>query len=322
VTRFLVRRLAFALFLVAAVSSAALVLARLAPGDFTDEAFGTQMSPETIARQRARFGLDKSIAAQYRDWLAAAARLDFGYSMQYGRPVRDLIPERAANTAILALTALAAATLIGLPLGVITGTRRGGALPGAIRAASIVLLSMPPLLTSLFLVFVAARTGWLPISGMRSATVAEGGALIDLLRHLVVPAAAIALPLAAMIERLQAQAMSEVIGEPFVLATLARGVPRSRIVWRGALKAALRPVAAVYGLIIGTVLSGSFAVEVITAWPGLGSLMLQALRTRDVYLVAGCAGAGAVFLAAGTLISDIALACVDPRAGETRAEHA
>jgi peptide/nickel transport system permease protein len=181
---------------------------------------------------------------------------------------------------------------------------------------------MPPLLTSLFLVFVAARTGWLPISGMRSASVPADGALFDLLRHLVVPAAAIALPLAAMLERLQAQSMSEVLGEPFVLATMARGVPRSRVVWRGALKAALRPVAGVYGLVIGSLFSGSFAVEVITAWPGLGSLMLQALRTRDIYLVAGCAGAGALFLACGTLVSDVALAAVDPRASERRAEPA
>src|SRR5947209_18033582 len=116
-----------------------------------------------------------------------------------------------------------------------------------------------------------------------------------------------------MLERLQAQAMSDVIGEPFVLATLARGVPRSRVVWRGALKAALRRGAGVYGLIVGTVLSGSFAVEVITAWPGLGSLMLTALRARDVYLVAGCAAAGAVFLAFGTLAADLVLAFVDPR---------
>src|SRR5476649_1916871 len=108
--------------------------------------------------------------------------------MQYGRPVRDLIPERAANTAMLAVTALVLATLIGLPLGVITGSRSGGALPGVIRAASVVLLSMPPLLTSLFLVFVAARTGWLPISGMHSASMPPGGALADLLYHLVVPA--------------------------------------------------------------------------------------------------------------------------------------
>jgi peptide/nickel transport system permease protein len=117
-----------------------------------------------------------------------------------------------------------------------------------------------------------------------------------------------------MLERLQAQAMSQVIGEPFILAAQARGVPRSRVVWRAALKASLRPVASVYGLIIGTLLSGSFAVEVITAWPGLGRLMLDALRTRDVFLVAGCAGAGAVMLAFGTLLSDIVLAVVDPRA--------
>ena len=319
-TRYIARRLAFAAFLVIAVSSASLVLARLAPGDFVTESLGMQASGQSAEQQRARYGLNKSIGEQYRDWLAAAVRLDFGVSMQYGRPVRDLIPERAANTAILAVAALVFGTVVGLPLGIVTGSRRRGVLPATIRAASVVLLSMPPLLTSLFLVFVAARTGWLPISGMRSVLVPPSGALIDLLRHLVVPAAAIGLPLAAMLERLQSQAMSEVIDEPFVLATLARGVPRSRVVWRGALKAALRPVAAIYGLVIGSLLSGSFVVEVITAWPGLGSLMLHALRTRDVYLVAGCAGAGALFLACGTLVSDLALALVDPRARETRAE--
>jgi peptide/nickel transport system permease protein len=320
--RYFVRRLAFAFVLVIGVSSATLMLTRLAPGDFVTDSLGTGVSHQTIAQQRARYGLDKSIGAQYRDWLAGAARFDLGYSMQYGRPVRDLVPERAANTAILAFTALLFATLIGLPLGVITGSRRGGAIAVIIRAASLVLLSMPPLLTSLFLVFVAARTGWLPIAGMRSATVPADGALIDLLRHLAVPAAAIALPLAAMLERLQAQAMSEVLGAPFVLATLARGVPRPRVLWHGALKAALRPVAGVYGLVIGSLLSGSFAVEVITAWPGLGSLMLQALRTRDLYLVAGCAGAGALFLACGTLVSDVALAAVDPRVSEMQTERA
>jgi len=151
---------------------------------------------------------------------------------------------------------------------------------------------------------------------MRSAFVPEGGETGDLLRHLVVPAAAIGLPLAAMLERLQAQAMTEVVGEPFVLAAFARGAARSRVVWRDALKPALKPVASVYGLMVGSLLSGSFAVEVITAWPGLGQLMLEALRARDIYLVAGCAGAGAIFLAFGTLLSDIALAVVDPRARE------
>jgi peptide/nickel transport system permease protein len=315
-TRYLARRLAFAVVLVAAVSSSSFLLARLAPGDFVTETLGTQASREMIERERARYGLDRSIAAHYRDWAVAAVRLDFGTSMLYGRPVRDLIPERAANTALLALAALVFATAVGVPLGILTGARRGGTVSAAIRGASVVLLSMPPLLTSLLLVFIAARTGWLPIAGMRSSTAPAGGAAVDLLQHLVVPALAIGLPLAAALERLQAQSMSEVVGAPFVLAALARGVPRRRVLWRSALKAALRPVAAIYGLMIGTLLSGSFAVEVITAWPGLGSLMLQALRARDIYLVAGCAGAGALFLAIGTMVSDVALAIVDPRASE------
>jgi ABC-type dipeptide/oligopeptide/nickel transport system permease component len=136
-----------------------------------------------------------------------------------------------------------------------------------------------------------------------------------LLSHMIVPVAALALPLVAMFERLQSQAMSEIAGQPFVIATLGRGVPLSRVIWRDALKNALRPVASVYGLVVGTLLSGSFAVEAITAWPGLGQLMLNALRARDVYLVTGCAAAGSIFLAAGTLLSDAALALVDPRTG-------
>jgi peptide/nickel transport system permease protein len=315
--RYTIRRLIFAIFLVVAVSSAALVLARLAPGDYVSGSLGIEAHRETIEQTRERLGLNKSIAQQYRDWLTAALRLDFGKSLQYDRPVRDLIPERAVNTAILAVTAIILATAVGLPLGVIAGSRRGGFLPGAIGAASLVLLSMPPLLTSLFLVFVAARTGWFPIAGMHSAAVNSQNSFFDLLHHLAVPAAAVGLPLAAMLERLQAQATAETVQQTFVVAAAARGIPEPRIVWRDALKASLRPVASVYGLIVGTLLSGSFAVEVITAWPGLGSLMLDALRTRDVFLVAGCAGAGAVFLAAGTLISDLALAAVDPRARES-----
>jgi peptide/nickel transport system permease protein len=303
------RRAAFAVFLVFAVSSASLLLARLAPGDYVTESMGLGAQGKTREDARARLGLDRSIGAQYRDWIVRAAHLDFGRSLQYDRPVIDLIPERAANTAILAVSALAIATLLGLPLGVITGSRKSGAVVGLIRSASLVLLSLPPLLTSLFLVFVAAKTGLLPVGGMTSST---GG---ELLSHMVVPVAALALPLVAMFERLQSQAMSEIAGQPFVIAALGRGVPLSRVIWRGALKNALRPIASVYGLVIGTLLSGSFAVEAITAWPGLGQLMLNALRARDVYLVTGCAAAGSIFLAAGTLLSDAALALVDPRTG-------
>jgi peptide/nickel transport system permease protein len=313
--RYLARRLTFAVFLVFAVSSASLVLARMAPGDYVTESFGVGVRTATAEKARARYGLDKPVTEQYGEWLSKAARLDFGRSLAYDRPVADLVPERAANTALLAATALLLATFVGLPLGTISGSRRRGIIPGVVRGGSLVLLSMPPLLTSLVLVFVAARTGWLPLGGMRSAT-SVSTSLLDVLKHMVVPVLALALPIAATFERIQAQAVSETVGQPFVLAALARGVPRRRVVWRDALKAALVPVASVYGLVIGSLLSGSFAVEMVTAWPGLGRLMLDALRARDVYLVAGCAAAGSLFLALGSLVSDAALALVNPRARE------
>ena len=300
---YLVRRVVFALGLVLTVSSASLLLTRSAPGDYAT-IDGLRGGRERMEAMRQRYGLDRPVLEQYLGWLGGAIRLDFGHSLAYDRPVTDLIPERAANTALLAISALLVATIVGLPLGVVAGSRRGGLLAGSVRMVSVVLLSLPPLLTSLFLVFVAARTGWLPIGGIGTA------------RHLVIPAAALGLPIAALFERLQAQAMQEVIGEPYVLAALARGVPRSRILWRDGLKAALRPVASVYGLVVATLLSGSFAVEMVTSWPGLGRLMLEALQARDVFLVAGCAATGSLFLACGTLLSDVALAFVDPRARE------
>jgi peptide/nickel transport system permease protein len=314
-TVYLARRLAFAIVLVFAVSSAALVLTRLAPGDYADQAFGPSGDRVAVERMRERYGLNRTIGEQYFDWLSRAVRFDFGRSMVYDRPVRELIVDRAANSALLALSALAIATLVGIPLGIVTGSRFG-ALPQIVRAWSVLVLSMPPLLTSLFLVFVAARTGWLPVGGMFSVERGAASSAGDLLRHMVVPVLALALPLSAMFERLQSQAMGETIRQPFILATIARGVPFGRIVWRDALKAAVRPVVSIYGLVVGTLLSGSFAVEIVTSWPGLGQLMLNALRQRDLYLVAGCAAIGSIFLAAGTFLSDAALAFADPRTTE------
>jgi peptide/nickel transport system permease protein len=305
----------FSLLLVLVVASAALVLTGLAPGDITSEQVGTGVSGRTLAAERARLGLDRPLARQYFEWMGRAARLDFGTSLMYGRPVAGLVAERARNTALLAVVALLVATLIGLPLGVVAGSRRG-AVSTLVRSGSVLALSMPSLVSSLLLVFVAARTGWLPTGGMTALEPGAGGwfaSLVDLARHLVLPAAALALPLAATIERLQARAVADTLQEPFVIAALARGVPASRVLWRSALKPALRPVTAIYGLIFGSLLSGSFVVEIVTSWPGLGRLMFDALRSRDMYLVSGCAAAGAVFLALGGLLSDLALALVDPR---------
>ena len=310
--RFILRRAAFAVLLVFVVSSASLVLARLAP---PDDAFGTD--PATLAAERHRAGFDKPLPQQYADWLSRTVRLDFGESLRFRRPVAQLIRERAANTALLGLSALTLATLVGIPLSVFTGSRRG-ILVSAARGASLALLSVPPLVTSLVLLLLAARTGWFPAGGLPNVP-ADAGWLesaATTARYLFLPALALSLPIAASLERLQSRSLSEALAEPCVVAAIARGIPRELVVWRHALRLSLKPVLAIYGITIGSVLSGSFVVEIVMSWQGLGDLMYQALQARDLYLVAGCAAAGSCGLALGILLSDLALAAVDPRVEE------
>jgi peptide/nickel transport system permease protein len=318
--RFLLRRLLFAVLLVIAVSSGALLLTRLAPGDVTAN-LGAFAPPDEIARTRARFDLDRSPVAQWGGWALRASRFDFGDSFLYNRPVGGLIRAAAINTAILGVAALVIATFVGIPLGIVTGSR-GGALPAAVRGVSLVCLSVPPLLTSLLLVFLASRTGWLPPGGMTSVEAVDAGWFawtLDVARHLPLPALALALPLAATFERLQAQAMSETIHQPFVVAAMARGLTWRRLLIDHAWRASLRSICAIYGLAIGALLSGSFVVEYVTAWPGLGRLMYEALRARDIYLVAGCAAMGGLFLAFGSVVADLLLFAADPRVREGQA---
>lgn len=295
--RFLARRLIFCAVLTVMAASAALLLTRLAPGDLTLN-LGASPTAAQVAAARARFSLDRPAAVQWGEWLTHAARFDFGESFLYNRPVGPLVLRAAANTSLLAVAALCLATLTGFGLGIVTGSRRGGILPGLIRTLSMAAVSMPPLLMSLGLLFLAARTGWLSLTG------------------LALPAIALALPIAAAFERLQAAALGETIREPFVLAAAARGVSKEALILRHAWPASLRSLTAIYGLAIGSLLSGSFVVEYVTAWPGLGRLMYDALVARDIYLVAGCAAVGAGLLSAGMLIGDLLLALVDPRVRE------
>jgi peptide/nickel transport system permease protein len=315
---FLVRRVAFALVLVACASSTAFLLTRTAPGDLTAQ-LGPLAKASEVAAMRERYGLDRPVAVQWAQWATRAVRLDLGDSFLYNRPVTSVLGGAAINTAVLAIVALAMAVGSGILLGVVAGSGRSPMVRMAIRVLSAVCVSLPPLLTSLIFVFIAARSGLLPAGGMSSAgasAMSWSAWLIDVAWHLPLPALALALPIAATLERLQSQSMTEVIGQPFVAAARARGVPDGTIVWRHAWPVSLRPVCAILGVAIGTLLSGSFVVEYVTSWPGIGRLMYEALRARDIYLVAGCAAAGSLFLACGTLVGDLLLAAVDPRVGE------
>ena len=199
--RYLLTRLGFALVLVFVVSSAALLLTRIAPGDFAT-AQGVEMTAVERERLREQLGLNRSFTEQYLSWLGGVVRLDFGDSMLYSRPVSSLVGERALNTAVLATVALLVATLVGIPLGIYSGTG-GGIARSIVRLLSTLGISIPPLIGSLALVFLAARTGWLPVGGMSSSAGIDAGWvhwLADLAHHIPLPALALAIPLAATLE--------------------------------------------------------------------------------------------------------------------------
>lgn len=288
--RYVAGRVVTATLLVFLVSSSAFVLASVAPGDPLS---GFEIDQAYAAAERERLGLDRPILQQYAAWLWRGARLDFGESLRFRRPVGALLRERASNTALLGVCALALATAIGIPLGVLSAAGRGAA-RAFVGAASLVLLSVPPLVTSLILLTIALRSG---LAAPR----------------LLLPTLALALPIAAVLERLQARSLAEALAEPSIVAAIGRGIPRRRVIWRHGLRLSLKPVLAIYGLLVGAVLSGSFVVEIVMSWPGLGDLMFEALASRDLFLVAGCGAAVACFVALGVLLADLALFAVDPR---------
>jgi peptide/nickel transport system permease protein len=252
---------------------------------------------------RARYGLDRPIDAQLALWFRGLAHLDLGESIRYGgRPVAGLVFERARNTARLALVALAIALGLGLPIGVLTGARPRGWLSRIVTPISIALVACPPIVGALALLLLAVWTGWLSTST----------------GSLGVPALALGLPLAAAIERLQSRATAEALAAPDIAAAAARGVPASRLLWIHAGRQSLRPLLGIFGVILGSLFSGSLAVEVLTAWPGLGQLMSDSIRGRDLLVTAGCALVGAALLAIGNVVADVIRFAVDPRTGAAR----
>jgi peptide/nickel transport system permease protein len=311
---YLLRRLLGTVLLVLTVSSAAFVITRLAPGDVAQSTLGFGASPEMLARARHEAHLDRPLAVQWAEWMSGVIRLDFGTSALYQRPVATLVGERAMNTAILAVSSLALALALGIPAAFVPATRPRSIGASVIRTISLLLISVPPFVASLALLLFAVRTTWLPAGGMTSGNGATGLAFaIDVLWHLSVPVLALALPLAGTFERLQAQALGRALGEPAIHAARARGIPESVVVGRHAWRLSLKPVAAVIGLAFGTLLSSSFVVEIVTAWPGLGRLTYDALMHRDLQLVAGCAAAGTLLLAVGLFAADALIGWSDPR---------
>jgi len=313
VLRFFTRRAAQAVPLLLVVSLLVFVLIHAAPGGplalYLDN---PNVRPQDIERLRRAMGLDRSLAAQYVAWLGAFVRGDWGYSYADGRPVLDRLLERVPATLELVGTSTVAALIIALVVGVLAAARRG--FDRVATGVAIAGISLPVFWFGLVLQLAFANAlGWLPSSGRSSF---GGGDVGDMLAHLVLPAAVLAVAHAAGWSRYLRGSMREALALPFTRTARAGGVSERRIVLRHALRNALLPFVTVVLLDASIMASGAVVTESVFAWPGVGSLFTEALAKRDYTVLMAflmCASVAVVIL---NLVADVAVYALDPRTRE------
>lgn len=280
------------------------------PGDPARLILGVDANPQALAALERQLGLDAPALVRYGRWLADAARLDLGSSLVYHLPVAQLIGQRLQVTLPLAGLALALATGLGVPLGLLAAHRRGGGLDALVSGLAQIGLALPSFWLGIFLILLfAVRLNWLPAGGFPGWHAGWGPAL----QALLLPAAALGAARAASLTRIVRAAALDVLGRDFVRTARAKGVPEARVLSRHVLRNALITISTVIVLELGQLLAGAVIIEQVFSLPGLGSLALTAVQSRDLPLTQGVVVviAGAiVFL---SFVNDLLYAYLDPR---------
>jgi len=317
VLRHVARRLLQLIPMLLGITVMSFAIIQLSPGDFLAEIrLNPVVSQETVDRMRVNFGLDRPLYIQYLRWLINVIQGDFGFSFSYHVPVLWLIQSRLVNTLLLNVIALAVAWAIAVPVGIHAARRQYTASDNLLSFASYVGISTPTFFSGLLLLFVAFKTGWLPIGGMTSLDY-EGlpwfGKTLDVARHLIIPVVVLGvLSVAGLMRQMRANLL-EVLRHDYVKTARAKGLPERVVVNRHAVRNAINPLITIFGLELGGLLSGSAILENVIGWPGLGQLILEAVVRKDLYVVMGSLVIGGVTLVVGNLIADILLAYSDPR---------
>jgi peptide/nickel transport system permease protein len=323
--KYFAQRLLRACLLLIGVSVLCFAFTELAPGNFFDEMrLNPQISPETISALRVRYGLDEPLAVRYLHWFGSVVHGDFGYSLAYNAPVAPLLWERAKNTLLLTSTAMILTWFIGLPLGIWTASFRARLFDRVTGTVTSLLIALPEIVVAIVLLALVVRSRIVPVGGMLSLDAEDlsGWAKIrDLCLHMLLPVSILVLGSVAVIERHIRGSVLEVLEAPCIQAARAHGIGTTRLLFRHVLPLAANPAISLFGFSAAGLLGGSLLVEVVTGWPGLGPLILDATLARDLDVVIGAAVLVAVFTAAGNLVSDLLLPAFDPRvrAGEHRA---
>jgi peptide/nickel transport system permease protein len=315
---YVLRRVLQAVPVVLAIVLLNFLLLHLAPGDAAQVLAGEAGSatPEYMAQLRQRFGLDRPLAVQLVLYLQQMLVLDLGFSFRHAMPVLDLILARLGPTLLLMLTTLVVSVSVGVALGLLAASRAGTWQDTVISVLALVSYATPLFWVGLMLIVIfSIKLDWLPTSGMETVgAFHEGGArVLDIARHLILPALSLSLFYLALYVRLMRAAVLEQAGMDYVTTARAKGLNELRITLTHVLRNAVLPVVTVAGVQVGGLLGGSVVVESVFAWPGLGLLAFQSLFARDFNLLLGIFFLSACLVVALNLAVDVVHTLLDPR---------
>lgn len=327
---YVLKRLAVTGVVVFGVSLLVFLMIQLTPGDPVLIMLGPSATPEMVDALRRDLGLDLPLPVQYWRLISRAVRGDLGRSIASGQPVASQISAALPATMELSLVALSLAVVLGIGAGVVSATRQYSLLDGFVRLVSLAGIGMPTFWLGLALVmFFSLRLNLLPAAGRLpvfiDVPIVSGFYLVDTLlardvaafgaavRHIILPAVTLAAVPMATLARMTRSGMLEVLRQDYIVTARAKGLPGSLVIAKHALRNCLIPIVTVLGLQLGTMLGGAALAETIFAWPGMGRLMVTAIRARDIPTVQGCVLVVAVCFSVINLVVDVAYACINPR---------
>ncbi len=306
------------------------ILLRVAPGDAADLLVPDEATEEEVARIRERWGLDRPVLEQYARFLINIVKLDFGRSYRYGTDVSQLILERLPATIELALVALTLAAVVAIPLGIMAALRKGTFVDSMVSVVAITGVSTPTFWLGILLVlFLSAELNLLPSAGrlpygvevphvtglyLVDAVLAGRFELLGLIAsYIALPALTLAFNMVGIIARITRSAIIDVAQEEFITTAVAKGLSRGAIIRRHLLPNAAVPIVTIIGLELGVLISGSIIVEVVFSWPGLGTLLYQAISVRDIPLTTGIVVTYTTLFIIINVLIDVVYFLIDPR---------
>jgi peptide/nickel transport system permease protein len=294
-------------------------IVHLTPGGFSAVTMemNPKISPDSLARLKTLYGLDRPWPEQYGRWVARLARLDFGRSFLDQRPVLDKIADRLPATLLLSGLSLLVIFILAVPLGVFSAIHPNTRLDHAITVVTFIGYSLPTFwLALLCMLFFGVVLNWLPISGMHAVNhdlLSRAGQIWDTALHLILPVFITAFGGIASISRYTRGNMLEVVRQDYIRTALAKGLPFGRVYYVHALRNALLPILTILGLSLPGLIGGSFIFETIFAWPGMGRLAYESALSFDYPTIMGIAVIGALLTLLGNLLADVFYALADPR---------